>query len=103
MSKQTRKSYPVSMFAVTRTQIAQWRKKEEQLKKSNMRNRRVGSGNKPAYPLAENALKEWIVSQPNAAQEFKASDKWFNGLQDDTNSPYRNRPEITLRHTAESY
>jgi hypothetical protein len=96
------------MFAVTHTQIAQWRKKEEQLKKSNMRNRRVGSGNKPAYPLAENALKEWIVSlrnrglgvtpsivkskmiellsydfseqYPNAAQEFKASDKWFGGL-----------------------
>ena len=84
MSKQTRKSYPVTikieaieyakcvgnkvatrMFPVTHTQIAQWRKKEEQLKKASMKCRRVGSGNKQVYPLAENALKEWIVSLRN--------------------------------------
>ena len=90
------------MFAVTHTQIAQWRKKEEQLKKASIKCRKVGSGNKPAYYLAENVLKEWIVSlrnrelgvtpsivksellsyafseqYPNAVQEFKESDAWF--------------------------
>jgi len=127
MNKQTRKSYPVAikleaidyakcvgnkaagrMFAVTHTQIAQWRKKEEELKKANMRSKRVGSGKEAAYPLAENALKKWIIDlrnrglgatpsivkskmtellsndfseqYPNAAREFKASDSWFNLL-----------------------
>ena len=93
-----------------------------------MRNRRVGSGNKPAYPLAENALKEWIVSlhnrglivkskmiellsydfseqYPNAAQEFKAFDKWFNGLLRRHKFSLRRRTKIgiTPRHTVESY
>ena len=84
MNKQTRKSYPVAikleaidyakcvgnkaagrMFAVTHTQIAQWRKKEEELKKANMRSKRVGSGKEAAYPLAENALKKWIIDLCN--------------------------------------
>ncbi|CAG8644538.1 10171_t:CDS:2 [Paraglomus occultum] len=141
MSKQTRKSYLVAikleaidyakyvgnraagrMFAVTHTQIAQWRKKEEELKKANMRSRRVGSGKEAAYPLAEDALKEWIVDlrnrgigvtssiikskmteflsysfseqYPNAAQDFKASDSWFNLFLRRHNFSLRRRTKI---------
>jgi len=127
MSIQLRKSYPVStkleaieyakcvgnratarMFGVSHAQITRWINKEEELKNANIRSRRVGSGSRPSYPLAENALKEWIVDlrnrglgvtpsiikskmiellshdfseqYPNAAHEFKASDSWFNLL-----------------------
>jgi len=88
------------MFGVSHTQIIRWRSKEE-LKNTNIRSRRVGSGSRLSYPLAENALKKWIIDLRNrelevtpskmiencsrtilvnAAHEFKASDSRFNLL-----------------------
>ncbi|CAG8791929.1 7518_t:CDS:2, partial [Dentiscutata erythropus] len=68
--------------------VFRWRGQEEKFKVARSSKRRVGSGQKPAYPLAEDALKCWIdelrnegiAHYPNVSETFKASYNWFYGF-----------------------
>src|SRR6185369_10733521 len=93
---------------ISRSQISQWIKNIDKLKKAKSSNKRVGSGKNALYPDAENRLKAWILelrqsgiavnsvsikaqmkylleneffsNYPGAIEKFQASDKWFRGF-----------------------
>ncbi|CAG8809326.1 824_t:CDS:1, partial [Cetraspora pellucida] len=59
-AKQTSNRASARKYDIDYAMVKRWYKKEEKFKTARALSRQVGSGQKAAYPLAEDALKGWI-------------------------------------------
>ena len=124
-AKTTSNHVAARMFGVDHTQIGRWRTKEEDLRKARLTKCRVGSGALATYEIAEESLKKWILNQrekglcvtpydvkshmkrllatdfkqlyPDAVNDFKASDAWFNRFLNRHNLSLRRRTKISQK------
>ncbi|CAG8754052.1 18445_t:CDS:2, partial [Racocetra fulgida] len=65
-------------YNIDHAMVKRWCEKEEKFKVAKASSRRVGSGQKAAYPLAEDALKQWIDKLRNEGIAVMPSAVKFN-------------------------